>query len=215
MTEYLHNTKYCNCEHKIIIQKAYDLAKGDENPRNRAQEVFTYVRDQIPFAIFTHERASDTLKRGTGQCITKTGLQIALLRALKIPARYHFVDVHKNTLKGLISDELFDAYGEVITDHPWCECYLENDWVSCETLFDEPLYKAAIQKGIISSRDIPSIEWDGKRDLVLLSKWILKDKGTQPSADKLIDLDIGGMSTMEKLFIASNNYTSRIRSEPR
>jgi len=59
-----------------------------------------------------------------------------------------------------------------VAGHPWCECYLSKEWIACETVFDEALYKANLSKGLISEEQIPSIEWDGETHLVMVKPWI-------------------------------------------
>jgi len=212
MDEYLRPTEYCDSDNQEIRQAAIDLIKDSQTPKDAALEIFQFVRDEILFAIDEHTKASDTLQRGTGQCATKTGLQIALLRAARIPARYHLADVHKNCLKGLISPTAFDGFDERITDHFWCECYLSGKWISCETLFDKALYDTGVEKGIISKEDMPTIEWDGESDLITLSVWILKDKGTFPNLDNLIDRERKELAQFWPVLRESNQYTMKLRT---
>jgi len=57
--------------------------------------------------------------------------------------------------------------------------------VSSETLFDRALYNAACKKGIISKDKIPNIDWDGENDLIVVTAFMLEDKGTYHSLDHL------------------------------
>ena len=212
MDEYLSPTVYCDSDCQLVRKAAHDIIEGSRTPKAAALRVFAFVRDKIPFALDEHAKASDTLRRGNGQCTTKTGLQIALLRAVGIPARYHVTDVHKNSLRGLISPEAFDVFDDTVADHPWCECYLSGRWLSCETLFDKALYGAGVGLGIISKDDIATIDWDGASDLVMLTSWVLKDKGTTPSIDDLIDLERPGFVPVLPVLRQSNEHTMRVRT---
>lgn len=136
------------------------------------------MRDQIPFALGNCETASETLRKGSGFCVTKTNLQVALLRAAGIPARYHQAVLAKDVLKGIIPAWVHRMAPEKVWFHPWCECYLSGKWVSCETLFDKALYSAACRKGILSQEQIPTIDWDGSSSLCVVTAWILEDVGT-------------------------------------
>jgi len=213
MDEYLRPTEYCDSDNQELKRATVDIIQDSQTPKDAALKIFHFVRDEILFAIDEHTKASDTLRRGTGQCVTKTGFQIALLRASRIPARYHLVDVHKNCLKGLISPNAFNGFEESIKDHPWCECYLFGKWISCETLFDKALYDTGVEKGIIRKEEIPTIEWDGESDLITLSFWILKDKGTYPNLDDLIERERKEFAQFWPVLRESNQYTMKLRAE--
>jgi hypothetical protein len=184
MDEYLQSTELCDSDSEQIVAKAEELAKGAETPREAAMKVFFFVRDQIPFASDRADaKASDTMAEGGGFCVTKTNLQIALLRAMGIPARYRHLHLNKEVLKGILPDWAFDMTADPIWYHPWCECYLSGKWMVCEPLYDRPLYSAAVEAGIISTEDVPSIDWDGKSDLKIVTPWIVEDKGAFASLD--------------------------------
>jgi hypothetical protein len=72
---------------------------------------------------------------------------------------------------------------DLIWYHPWCECQLRGQWLSCEALYDKALFRAALASGIFGQDRIPAIEWDGKRDLRLMSSWLLEDRGTHAELD--------------------------------
>jgi len=213
MVDYLKATKYCDCDNQEIIKKAKQLTAGASTQKEAANRIFNFVRDAIRFALDEHSPASETLKRGTGQCVTKSSLQIALLRAAGIPARYHLVDLISDCLKGIISQEAYEGFGGVITDHPWCECHLSNKWISCDTLFDEPLYEAGLRKGVISKADIPTIDWDGENDVNTMTTWIVKDKGRSPNRDDRWDNERKEMGSLWPILRESNKFTEQLRKE--
>jgi transglutaminase-like putative cysteine protease len=163
-------------------------------------------------------RASQTLKRRYGDCGTKTNLQIALLRGINIPARYHIASLRKEGLKDIISESAYKFTSDIITHHPWCECYLSERWISCDTLFDKALALALYENGIRTKLEIPTIDWDGENDLNTATTWMIEDKGTFPSID---DLFIESEKELEKLPIEkdqiemlidqSNKYTDNLR----
>ena len=181
--EYLQSTELCDSNNEHIVSKAEELAKGAEIPKEASMKVFYFVRDQIPFLFCKPElKASNTLAKGGGFCVTKTNLQVALLRAMRIPARYRLLDLSKEVLKGMMPNFLLKTM-DTIRFHPWCECYLSGKWIVCETLFDEPLYNAAIEAGVLSREEVPTIDWDGDNDLKIVTPWILEDKGAFASLD--------------------------------
>jgi hypothetical protein len=212
MDEYLRPTIYCDSETPEIQEAASALIKDAQTPEDAALKIFFYVRDEMLFDLDEPTNASETLRRKTGQCVTKSTLQIALLRAAGIPARYHKVDVHKNCLKGLISPAVFNQFADSIDDHPWCDCYLSERWISCETLIDRTLYESAVRQGIIDKKKITTIDWNGETDLVTVSAWILKDKGTSPSLDDLIERGRRQFAQFWRLCREFSQYTTKIRT---
>jgi hypothetical protein len=212
MDDYLRPTIYCDSDNPEIRETALTLIKDTQTPKDAALKIFLFVRDEMLFGLNEHTKASQTLRRKTGQCVTKSTLQIALLRAAEIPARYHRVDVHKNCLKGLISPMVFNQFADSIEDHPWCDCYLSGRWISCETLFDRTLYESAVRQGIVDRNQITTIDWDGERDLLTLSAWILKDKGACPHMDDLIERNRRDFAQFWQLCREFSQYTINVRS---
>jgi hypothetical protein len=47
-----------------------------------------------------------------------------------------------------------------------------------------PHYEGLLKQGLITKDQIPTIDWDGGNDLVLLKPWITKDRGSVSSADE-------------------------------
>jgi hypothetical protein len=216
--EYLEPTEFCNCNNQEIITMAKELTKNDKNPKEMALSIFHFVRDKIIFMMCESDKASETLKKRFGVCGTKTNLQVALLRVLNIPAKFHIASLRKECLKGIVSETLYKLFPSVISDHPWCECYLAEKWVSCDTLFDKALTEGIYKKNIHTKEEIPTIDWDGENDLNTMTTWMIEDKGTIPSIDDLFIEDQKEIEElpiekdqMEMLVNQSNNYTNTIR----
>ena len=51
-------------------------------------------------------------------------------------------------------------------------------------MLDKPLYEGMLKQGLIAKDQIPTINWDGEDDLVLLKPWITEDRGSVSSADE-------------------------------
>ncbi len=213
---YLKPTDFCDCENQTIIDMAHRLTKGCETDKEKALNIFYFVRDEIPFMLDYIVKASETLEKRYGFCVTKSTLQIALLRAVRIPAKYHLAHLKKEPLKGVIATGAYNGFPDIITFHPWAECYLNGRWISCDTLFDEILTKAIYKKGLISKEEIPSIDWDGETDLNTVTAWIVEDKGTHTSLDSLFRkvqkyLNPGKYSI--EILNYSNKYTEKLRKK--
>jgi transglutaminase-like putative cysteine protease len=217
MQEYVKPTELCDCDCQEIKQKAEDLTKNASSPKDAAVKIFYYVRD-IPYAVSrTDKKASKTLKENQGFCVTKTNLQIALLRALGIPARYHQVVLDKKVVKGIVSDALYNKHEETVWYHPWCECYLSGRWIACDSYLDKALYNVAIQRGIITNKQMPTIDWDGESDLKTALSWMLKDVGVRSSYDEVCK-EVLKKSPVPPFVMGlacslSNRYTKKLRGK--
>jgi len=220
MKEYLKPTKMCDSDNVQLREKAKDIIKGAETPKEAALRIFYYTRDQIRFGLdYPDKKASQTLKKRMGFCITKCNLQIALLRTIDIPARCHYVHLTKESLKALtpfcitkcnlqiallrtidiparchyvhLTKEslkaltprfMYNKLPEAIV-HIWCECYLSGNWLACEALLDEEYYKGLLKMGAFTSEQVPTIDWDGETNLILVKHRVVKDIDTFSSWD--------------------------------
>jgi hypothetical protein len=218
MQEYVSPTEFCDCDNVVIKQKAEELTRDTSSPKEAAKAVFSYVRDEILFAVSRPDvRASRTLKEKQGYCVTKTNLQIALLRAVGIPARYHQVVLHKDVLKGIVPGLVHKMLNERIWYHPWCECYLSDKWIACDLYLDKDVYNAAVKNGIISKEKMPSIDWDGETDLKIATPWLLEDVGTHVSYDEVCKKVAKETKVPQFLmrlgYDQSNRYTKKLRKK--
>ena len=184
MDEYLKPTEFCDSDNEEMKNKARELVKDAATQKEAALSIFYFVRDSIRYALdFTDYKASHALKTRLGFCVHKPNLQVALLRAVGIPARTHRVAVRKEALQGIHSGFASRFFPEVSDHHTWCECYLSGKWISCEALFDKELFEGMREKGVAVASQIPSIDWDGENDLIVLKPWEVEDFGTFASLD--------------------------------
>ena len=164
-------------------------------------------------------KASRTLKKGYGVGVNKTNAQVALLRAVEIPAKYHHFCVkmewHKDTVSGFIRNRIPD----IAWWQAWCECYLSDMWVANLSIFDKALFEATLKEGLVTQEQIPTIDWNGDNDLIVRKRWITEDKGTFPSLDDVFrkaQKEAQRPVVPAKLFgwfvrFPSNRYTGKIR----
>jgi hypothetical protein len=124
---------------------------------------------------------------GYGECLTKTNAQVALLRAMGIPARFRRVKVESVVLHQLVADFVYKQMPPTAS-HFWAECLLDDRWISCEAMLDKPLYEGILKKGLITKDQVPTIDWDGKSDLIMLKDWITEELGSISSPEEAIDL---------------------------
>ena len=184
--ECLGATNLCDCDNAELQHRAKEIVGGAESPKEKALKIFYFVRDAIPFGLdCPNAKASRTLNKGLGCCYNKTNLQMALLRAVEIPARCHYVHQSKELFKPIIPRLIYERMPH-LAGHPWCECCLSGAWIACETVLDEAIYQVNLSKGLISKEQIPSIDWDGETHLVMVEPWIAEDVGIFPSLDDMM-----------------------------
>lgn len=188
LDEYLQETRFCDWKHPVIQSVLHEITNEGANEVERAKRIFYYARDTIRFALVGSGidiRASKTAEIGYGDCGSKTNFHMALLRAAGIPARVRGIMAEFSVLKGIVPGFIsyFSERFYKEDFHLWPECYLAGSWVACEALFDKELYKGALRMGLFTEKQIPSIDWDGENDCVLLEEWTTKDLGYKPSVD--------------------------------
>lgn len=189
LAPYLQETAACNYSHPAIQEIVHAVTDGCVDDTDRARRIFTYVRDTTRFAllgsgsVFT---ASETARTGYGDCGSKTNLHLALLRAAGIPARARGILAKFSALKGIVPGFLSAMSERFYPDdlHFWPECYLGGKWIACEALLDQALYEGALRQGLFTRAQIPSIDWDGETNLILLGPWMVEDRGHRASIDE-------------------------------
>jgi hypothetical protein len=143
-----------------VNEKAQELIERTQTPKEAAIRIFSFARDGIPYcADFVDAKGSHALGRDVRLYMSKAKLQIALLCAVAIPARYHRADVEKDAPKDLVLNIAYRDFSDTVWANRWCECYLSQRWLSCEAVFDEALYQGAIAKGLYTGEQIPTIDW--------------------------------------------------------
>ncbi len=220
VNEYLKATELCDCDNAELQRKAKELVKGAETPKNAALKIFYFVRDGIPWSLdHCDTKASVTLKKRWGDCVNKTSLQVALLRATGIPARYHQGRIKREWVKRIVTRFMYNRIPEIIWFHSWCECYLTKRWVACDSIFDEALFKAMLNEDLVTREQIPSIDWDGENSLIVMKPWFIEGAGSFPSlddvfrkAEKEIKRPRVPAQLFGRFFLAlSNQHTDRLR----
>ena len=186
---YLQETPACDYRHPAIQEIVHAVTDGCVDDVDRARRIFYYVRDTIRFALLgsgSEITASKTARMGYGDCGSKTNFHLALLRAAGIPARARGILAQFSALKGMVPGFLSAMSERFYPEdlHFWPECYLGGRWIACEALLDQALYEGALRQGLFTRAQIPSIDWDGETDLILLGPWMVEDRGHRASIDE-------------------------------
>ncbi len=189
LDRYLTPSKMSDCDHPSMKRMAQEIATGAENPTQAALRVFRYVRDEIAFnaTLDIFLKASQAIERSTMDYCNKINIHASLLRAIGIPARFHMVRVRKEMLEHIVPGFLYRHLPNPV-GHFWCECHLNGRWTACEALFDASFYEGMLRVGYLTKGQVPTIDWDGQNDLVLMKHWIVADKEIFSHYEQLTDL---------------------------
>ncbi len=216
LDDYLKSSKMCDSDNPIIIQKAQNLTNEVSSDKEKAIAIFNYIRDDVEFFMDPYfETASNTLKAVKGFCASKANLQVALLRAVNIPARYHIFHVKKELMKPFMPNWLLKFFPDNIDHHPTCECYLNEKWIACDATFDKKLIEGAKKKENLNQEAFPQIDWDGENNLNTLYPWKVAEEGYFASLDEFWRATIKRCYSpkfmMKILLPFGNKYMKKVR----
>ncbi|MFW9970557.1 MAG: transglutaminase-like domain-containing protein [Candidatus Odinarchaeota archaeon] len=160
MSIYLEPTEFLDFNKKRVKETAIEITNGLEETKEKAIALFYWVQNKIKYNMFTYYpkikanlKASVTLRRRNGFCMSKATLLSTFARAVGIPARIHMVDIinHK------ISKRVVELMGtKAFHCHAYSEIYLDGKWIKATPVFDR---ETSIKGGFL-----PIIEFDGGND---------------------------------------------------
>lgn len=186
LEQYLQPTEFFDFDRLNVKNKAFEIANGLNTDKEKAIALFYWVRDNIKYNMNSYVpklkfnfKASVTLRRGYGFCVSKSILLSSFARAVGIPARIHLVDLinHK------VSQKVIDFMGtNVMYYHGYSELYLNNKWVKATPSFDQ---KTAIKGGFL-----PMVEFDGEHDANFAKYDINGDRFGEYLQDRGIHADL-------------------------
>lgn len=88
--KYLRPTLFCDCQAPEIIALANQLGAYKKTDREYAEAVFEFAKRKIILEQHPLDDVTKIVHRGTGTCLHKISVFIALCRAGGLPARYKF-----------------------------------------------------------------------------------------------------------------------------
>jgi len=163
--KYLQTSEFYNFDKKFVKDKAFEITEGIESESEKAKALFYWVRDKIKYNMHTYIpsvkanfKASVTLRRKNGFCVSKSILLSTFARAVGIPARIHLVDLINHKISQKIVDFMET---NVMHYHGYSELYLNNKWVKLTPSFDP---KTAQKGGFF-----PTVEFDGENNATFAS----------------------------------------------
>jgi transglutaminase-like putative cysteine protease len=175
LEEYLTATQLVDSNHPLVRSAALEVVGEAGTPKDAAVRIFYFVRDNIPLAIVNPwKTASETLMIRKGSCLTKATLQVALLRAVGIPARFRVLEFKGNDpteWEGILPlfsvSRLPDRWS-----HIFAEVCLEGKWIMADATFD---------KALLPDTD----DWEGEKDVCCIApEAVLADLGASTSIEE-------------------------------
>lgn len=136
--KYRRPTLLCDCRAPEVIALAHQLGAYQKTDKKFAETAFEFTKRKIILEQHPLDDVTSTLLRGTGTCLHKISVFIALCRAAGIPARYKFFALtilddwmapalnHAPLLK-----QWSDAMGYFLL-HGEGEVYIDNTWVTAD-----------------------------------------------------------------------------------
>ncbi len=168
LNPYLQTTEFLDFNKKNVKNAALEITKYLSTEKEKGIALFYWVRDEIKYNMASYYmlksnfKASVTLRRGYGFCVSKAVLLCAFARSVDIPARVHMADI----INHLIPQKVIDYLGmKIFYHHGYSELYLEGKWVKVTPAFDK---QTSLRAGY------PIVEFDGENDAILAS---FNDKG--------------------------------------
>lgn len=139
---YLSPSYYFDFE-SDVIQKLISEFKDDRiSDKEKAIGMYLKVRDNWRYDPYTISlakesfRASFIAQKSTGNCVEKSILLIACLRALGLPARLHLAKVKNH----IAVERLTEKYGSnELTPHGMLNVYLNHKWLKLSPAFNKSL----------------------------------------------------------------------------
>ncbi len=157
---YLSPTYYFDFENAAIIDLIKEFKTDKISLKIKAIGLYIKIRDNWRYNPYhlsllkENYKASYIATKSDGNCIEKSILLIAGLRALKIPARIHLAKV-----KNHIGVERFmEKFGtDEITPHGMVDVYLDGKWLKISPAFNKELCVKC---------NVATLEFDGKSDSI-------------------------------------------------
>lgn len=232
MDKYLEPTYLLDFNDQTIQDLINTKGWNKLDEKEKILQIYDYVRDTIRFGYNAEDKipASKVLDDGYGQCNTKGILLMALLRAVKIPCRFHGFTVDKKLQKGIMTGIWYKLCPESIV-HSWVEIFYNNSWLSLEgVILDEPYLKSmqVMFKGSeknfngygVATADLlkPEIYWN-ENSTFIQKDAITSDLGTYDNPDLFFNKYSQSLNLPEKILYRNivrhilNNNVKRIRKK--
>ncbi len=152
---YCSMQKYWEYDNPLIQELAQEAAERTGDDESYARLVFQMVRERMKLKTHLDERigAARAVQEKEGDCDEHADLFVALLRAVRIPARRIVGHYYRGTQEP--------------EPHAWCEIFLErNGWIPVDPALGNfgimaEQYFSRIREGLVSERPTIHLKWSG------------------------------------------------------
>jgi transglutaminase-like putative cysteine protease len=140
LQQFLETSSLCDAEHPSVQRTAASIVTCAANDKEAAIKIYYFVRDEIKHAWSPlPQKASTTLECKVGDCWPKSILQVAMLRAIGIPARYRWIEYHKHLFRDLVPSVIYEKLSDPFPFHVLAEVYINDCWTLADATFDKEL----------------------------------------------------------------------------
>lgn len=140
-SRWLSATPLLDLEDPRIRVRVRSLTQLCKSEREKVLALYAFVK-RFPFSkpLKLHLRtAREVLDAGKGDAIDKATLLVALLRAARVPARLHYVELRGLVMRGLTNSLTSAA-------RPVLEVWVQDRWVATDTYIFDAGYMAAARQ---------------------------------------------------------------------
>ncbi|MBS9463561.1 transglutaminase domain-containing protein [Flagellimonas sp. 389] len=153
---HLEPTYYFDFENKSVQDLISEFKTDTLSDKEKAIGIYTKVRDHWKYDPYSISLSKDKYKsshiaqKQSGNCVEKSILLIACLRALGIPARLHLGKVKNH----IAVERLTEKFGSnELTPHGMVNVYLDAKWLKMSPAFNKSLCKKL---------NVEPLEFDGE-----------------------------------------------------
>jgi transglutaminase-like putative cysteine protease len=159
--EYLDSTYYFDFENELVQKLISEFKNDTLSDKEKTIGIYTRVRDNWkydPYSISLSKekyKSSHIAEKRSGNCVEKSILLIACLRALGIPARLHLGKVKNH----IAVERLTEKFGSnELTPHGMVNVHLDNKWLKMSPAFN---------KSLCEKLNVEPLDFDGENNSFL------------------------------------------------
>ena len=159
--KYLKPTYYFNFENELVQNLISEFKTNKLSDKEKTIGIYTKVRDNWkydPYSISLSKekyKSSHIAEKQSGNCVEKSIILIACLRALEISARLHLGKVKNH----IAVERLTEKFGSnELTPHGMVNVNLDNRWLKMSPAFN---------KSLCEKLNVEPLDFDGENNSFL------------------------------------------------
>ncbi|SNR34646.1 transglutaminase-like domain-containing protein [Lutibacter flavus] len=159
--KYLESTYYFDIENELVQNLISEFKTNRLSDKEKTIGIYTKVRDDWkydPYSISLSKekyKSSHIAEKQSGNCVEKSIILIACLRALGIPARLHLGKVKNH----IAVERLTEKFGSnELTPHGMVNVYLDKKWLKMSPAFN---------KSLCEKLNVEPLDFDGENNSFL------------------------------------------------